>query len=84
MSNLSPAEQKYYDEMYSLFATSGWKQFQEQIQERFLSLNNVLSIKDSDEFKLTQGQLLILMEILNFEQTVRTTAELGENDQIED
>ena len=61
--------QAYYEERFSMMATTGWKDFIEDAQQMFDALNNVLPIQNESELQLKRGQLDILQWVLNLKNS---------------
>lgn len=63
-------EEKYYDNYFSTFATDGWKQLIEDLQELF-DAYQIENIKDDAHLKHVQGERQILRRLLQFETGMR-------------
>ena len=63
--------QKYYETLLDLFAHEGWKLFVEDIQDNADFLNNILTIKDEQDFWYRRGQLEAALRILAYESTIK-------------
>jgi hypothetical protein len=57
--------QSYYENRFSMMATSGWQDLMEDAQQLFDSLNQVMPIQNETELQLKRGQLDILNWLLN-------------------
>jgi hypothetical protein len=57
--------QSYYENRFSMMATTGWQDLMEDAQQLFDSLNQVLPIQNETDLHLKRGQLDILNWILN-------------------
>ena len=62
--------QKYYETYLDLFATDGWKQFINEMQEAFKQLDSVSTCKSTEELFFRQGQLEILTRLTFFEDSI--------------
>lgn len=60
-------EEKYLADLKLMFATDGWKVFVANVTDELEMLNNVASIKNSDEMFYRKGQIAVLSSILNYE-----------------
>jgi len=67
---LTPSEEKYYEQYFDLFLTTGWKQFIEEMKEVSESYT-IESLKDTEHLYRTQGELAMLGKILAFEQGIK-------------
>ena len=57
--------QSYYENQFTMMATTGWQEFVEDAEEMFKALNNVLPIQNEQELKLKRGQLDILNWVIS-------------------
>ncbi len=57
--------QSYYENRFSMMATTGWQDLMEDTQQLFDSLNQVLPIQNETDLQLKRGQLDILNWLLN-------------------
>jgi len=75
MASLDQETEQYYNKYFDLFATSGWKQLIEELQQNALVINSVEATKDSNDLYVRKGQLNVLAYILNFETTTNNNYE---------
>ena len=68
---MSPEENKYYDNYFDLFATDGWKQFIEEIDE-ILDKHRIEDIKNEQQLAYIKGERDALFRIIRFEQGMKT------------
>lgn len=64
-------EERYFESYFDLFSTQGWKQFIEDMDGIQETLNDILSIKDSDDYLVRKGQAQIVNRILGFEDAIK-------------
>lgn len=67
---MSPEDQKYYENYFDVFATVGWKQFIEEIEE-ILGNYRIEDIKDEKQLAFVKGERDALRRILRFEGGVK-------------
>lgn len=48
---------KYYSARFDLFASQGWKDLIEDIDERIDSISSIKAVKDMEQLKMRQGEL---------------------------
>lgn len=72
---MDPKVQEYYESLLNLFATDGWKKFQEDMRTSFDNLNNIQTIHSEEEFWLRKGQINTLSFIVNYEHAAKTAYE---------
>jgi hypothetical protein len=77
---LSPEEQKYYDNYFDLFATTGWKQFIEEIND-ILAKHRIEDIKNEQHLAFVKGERDALFRVRRFEQGMRTAYDVLTKDE---
>ena len=70
---MTPETQTHYDTYFTLFATEGWKQFVTFAEESKERINKNEEIRDEKHLYRTQGQLIVLDHVINF-QTMNENA----------
>ena len=75
MASLDQETEQYYNKYFDLFATAGWKQLIEELQQNALVINSVEATKDQNDLYVRKGQLNVLAYILNFENTTNNNYE---------
>tara|TARA_R110000851_G_scaffold93230_1_gene203140 strand:- start:2095 stop:2337 length:243 start_codon:yes stop_codon:yes gene_type:complete len=68
---LDTETQKYYEDYFNMFSTSGWKSFIEEIQTSFDAFR-IEDIKDSTQLHKVQGEREQLFRILRFEWGIKS------------
>lgn len=77
---MTPEVEKYYETYFDLFATDGWKQYIKQVGEE--KDNFVIeNVQDEKDLYITQGKLLVINNILNFESIIRNSYENIQEDE---
>jgi hypothetical protein len=71
--------QKYYEDQFSMFASPGWKEVINKIDELFDHYNDIEHCTDEKMFQFRKGQLDILRWLSTWEETVKETYEGLEN-----
>lgn len=61
--------QTYYEDTFSMMATTGWKALMEDFTKLKQELENIRTVKDAQSLSFRQGQLDILDLILNRKKT---------------
>ena len=75
---MSPDEEKYYDNYFELFMTSGWKQFVDEAQQ-LVDSYIIENIKDELDLSFVKGQRSSLLNIVRFETAIRNAYEMEKN-----
>lgn len=58
---------QYFDNYWELFASVGWKQFQEDMEDNKALMSDLMTVKDANDFYYRKGQLEVLNRIVNFQ-----------------
>jgi pyruvate dehydrogenase complex dehydrogenase (E1) component len=73
------ADEKYYEVFLDLFTTDGWKQLRDELVQNHTVLNRVTGVK-TEEVDYVKGQLNILTNLINLEDSTRFALEqMAEN-----
>ena len=72
--------EKYYEERFSTMATQGWKQFLEDVQGIFDSVNKVAPIQNELDLFFRKGQLDILQWVLTLKESTEQAYEALQKD----
>ena len=65
----------YYSNMYKMFSSDGWKQLQEDLQNKAVVINSVELTKDTDDLSFRKGQLAVIASLLNLEAQIEAAEE---------
>ena len=60
-------DEAYYNSYFDLFRTDGWKQLIGELTQNAATNNNVTVVKDTQDLYFRQGQLEVLLYLLQFE-----------------
>lgn len=71
---MTPELQEQYDNYFEMFRTQGWKQFIEDMSEVYDSFY-IEDIKDELELYKIKGERKVLNQIINFENSIKTSHE---------
>ena len=73
--------EKYYEDMLSMFRTSGWKTLTEDLHTNAEGINSVEATKTEQDLYFRKGQLYVIATLLNLEEQVRDAYDnLGNED----
>lgn len=72
---MAPELEKYFNNYFDLFRNEGWKQLTEELKNNALQINDLQTVKDVEDMNVRKGQLVILANILNLENTINTSYE---------
>lgn len=62
--------EKYYNNLFDLFRTEGWKQIMQEVEDNITATNSVVDVKDSEDLFFKKGQLQVLTTFRRLEETV--------------
>ena len=63
----------YYNSYFDLFRTDGWKQLIGELTQNAATINNVTVVKDTQDLYFRQGQLEVLLYLLQFEDSINNS-----------
>ena len=66
-------DEAYYNSYFDLFRTDGWKQLIGELTQNAATINNVAVIKDAEDLFFRQGQLEVLVYLLQFEDSINNS-----------
>ena len=70
---MAPELEKYFNNYFSLFRNKGWKQLLEELEKTAEVTNKLQNCKDNEDLCSKKGQLIILANLINLENTVRAS-----------
>lgn len=72
---MTPELENYFNNFFELFRNEGWKQLVEELKNNAIHLNDLQTVKDVDEMNNRKGQLIVLANLINLENTVNASHE---------
>ena len=66
-------DEAYYNSYFDLFRTDGWKQLIGELTHNAATINNVTVVKDTQDLYFRQGQLEVLLYLLQFEDSINNS-----------
>ena len=66
-------DEAYYNSYFDLFITDGWKQLIGELTQNAATINNVTVVKDTQDLYFRQGQLEVLLYLLQFEDSINNS-----------
>jgi hypothetical protein len=73
---LTPEEQTYYENYFSLFLMDGWRQLVDEVTET-LDSYRIEDITDQDHLNVIKGEIKMLKRIQNFESGIRNAYDMN-------
>ena len=72
----------YYNNFFDLFRNEGWKQLYTELVNNINVINNVNLTKDEQDLFFRKGQLAVIANLVNLEETINTAyKEILENNE---
>lgn len=65
---MTPELQKYYEDRFTMMATPGWRDLQEDIEKIIETLNNISVIDGEKDLQFKKGELSILTWLKTLKQ----------------
>ncbi len=65
---MTPELQKYYEDRFSMMATPGWRDLQDDIEKIIETLNNISVIDGEKDLQFKKGELSILTWLKTLKQ----------------
>ena len=72
---MSPEDEKYYENYLDLFLLDGWKQFIQEAKDLVDSFK-IDEIKNEQDLFFVKGQIITLMNVINFETGIRNALDM--------
>ena len=66
-------DEAYYNSYFDLIRTDGWKQLIGELTQNAATINNVTVVKDTQDLYFRQGQLEVLLYLLQFEDSINNS-----------
>jgi hypothetical protein len=64
-----------FDSFFDLFRNDGYKRLIEQLSIQLSLIDNLMDTKDLDDLRIRQGQMSVLKQLIDFENTTRNEYE---------
>lgn len=66
---------KYYEARFDMFASQGWKDLIEDIDERIAAISSIMAVRDIEQLRQRQGELETLEWLKSLPQLSRDVYE---------
>jgi hypothetical protein len=63
-------DREYYDHLISLFASDGWKLYQEDLEDNLKALQDVSTIPNAEQFWQRKGQVELLTRLIGYQPLI--------------
>ena len=77
---IDKATNDYYDAMFDMFTSTGWKEFMADMEFALDAIDNIESITDEKQLFTVQGQIKTLKSITGFQSAIEGSYEELKND----
>ena len=69
---LDTSLEKYFNDCYDMFGTDGWATLVGDLRANAVNVNSVEYTTDADNLHFRKGQLAVLAQIINLEESIKT------------
>lgn len=71
--------QDYFDNYFMMFASDGWKQLMEEMQDALETVNDLTMTADANDFYFRKGKVDIYRQLLAFQDLINQSFEEHSN-----
>jgi hypothetical protein len=75
--------EKEFESFFDLFRNDGYKRLIELLSNQLSQIDNLMDTKDLDDLRIRQGQLSVLKQLINFEETTHNEYEQWQKELVE-
>ena len=74
----------YFNNYNELFNTEGFKQLIQELSNNAVTLADIQTVKDTEDFLFRKGQVAALASVINLENTIKVSREQAEEEEVDD
>jgi len=68
---MSPEDKKYYEDLFEMYATDGWKHLMEDLKDHAKHYDSVRNVSDNAPLEFQKGRLDEIDFLLNHEKVMK-------------
>ena len=81
---MKPELETYFNNYNELFNTEGFKQLIQELSNNAVTLADIQTVKDTEDFLFRKGQVAALASVINLENTIKVSREQAEEEEVDD
>ena len=74
----------YFNNYNELFNHEGFKQLIQELSNNAVTLSDIQTVKDTEDFLFRKGQVAALASVINLESTITISREQAEEEEVDD
>jgi hypothetical protein len=81
---MKPELETYFNNYNELFNHEGFKQLIQELSNNAITLSDIQTVKDTEDFLFRKGQVAALASVINLENTIKVSREQAEEEEVDD
>jgi hypothetical protein len=81
---MKPELETYFNNYNELFNHEGFKQLIQELSNNAITLADIQTVKDTEDFLFRKGQVAALASVINLESTITVSREQAEEEEVDD
>ena len=81
---MTPELETYFNNYNELFNHEGYKQLIQELSNNAITLADIQTVKDTEDFLFRKGQVAALASVINLENTIKVSREQAEEEEVDD
>ena len=81
---MKPELETYFNNYNELFNHEGFKQLIQELSNNAITLADIQTVKDTEDFLFRKGQVAALASVINLENTINVSREQAEEEEVDD
>jgi hypothetical protein len=81
---MKPELETYFNNYNELFNHEGFKQLIQELSNNAITLADIQTVKDTEDFLFRKGQVAALASVINLENTIKVSREQAEEEEVDD
>jgi len=81
---MKPELETYFNNYNELFNHEGFKQLIQELSNNAITLADIQTVKDTEDFLFRKGQVAALASVINLENTITVSREQAEEEEVDD
>ena len=81
---MKPELETYFNNYNELFYHEGFKQLIQELSNNAITLADIQTVKDTEDFLFRKGQVAALASVINLENTIKVSREQAEEEEVDD